>query len=343
MHFTSHLSDTVFDSLAMRKSLEHKFTTSWAVESADFSPLLDATDLEVRWREDEGPAASVIMEGDDSLVRLMLVSGRLHVQALVPLGARQEWEERLRARFPERELAEELEVRFWFWESSKSCPSEKVRVLEAPTWERVERNYAGAVRQRLATTMAATEPAAGGQLILWHGEPGTGKTHAIKALGREWSKWCSVEYITDPERFFGTASYLIGAMLEEPVRHQEWRLLVLEDTGELMLPDARNRLGQGLSRLLNVVDGLIGQGLKVLLLVTTNEPLEKLHPAVSRPGRCASIVEFEPFTQEEAQSWALENGLDLDLAPRHLSDLFALKEQASNRTRAPRSALGFSR
>ena len=41
---------------------------------------------------------------------------------------------------------------------------------------------------------------------------------------------------------------------------EAWRLLVLEDTGELLTPDAKTVIGQGLSRFLNVVDGLIGQG-----------------------------------------------------------------------------------
>ena len=66
-----------------------------------------------------------------------------------------------------------------------------------------------------------------------------------------------------------------------------WRLLVMEDTGELLSADARERTGQGLSRFLNVVDGLIGQGLRVIVLVTTNEEIKKVHPAVARPGRCA--------------------------------------------------------
>ena len=48
--------------------------------------------------------------------------------------------------------------------------------------------------------------------------------------------------------------------------------------------DAKERTGQALSRFLNVVDGLIGQGLRLLVLVTSNEELGKLHPAVSRPG-----------------------------------------------------------
>jgi hypothetical protein len=52
----------------------------------------------------------------------------------------------------------------------------------------------------------------------------------------------------------------------------------------LLTADAKVVIGQGLSRFLNVVDGLIGQGLRVLVLVTTNEPIRTLHPAVARPG-----------------------------------------------------------
>lgn len=33
---------------------------------------------------------------------------------------------------------------------------------------------------------------------------------------------------------------------------------------------------------------MVGQGLRVLVLVTTNELLRRLHPAVAQPGRCAA-------------------------------------------------------
>jgi hypothetical protein len=87
-----------------------------------------------------------------------------------------------------------------------------------------------------------------------------------------------------------------------------WRVLILEDTGELLTPDAKAVIGQGLSRFLNVVDGLIGQGLRVLVLVTTNEPIRKLHPAVARPGRCAANIEFDSFSPEEASTWLEAQG-----------------------------------
>ena len=45
------------------------------------------------------------------------------------------------------------------------------------------------------------------------------------------------------------------------------------------------------------------QGLRVLVLVTTNEPLRVIHPAVKRPGRCVAQVEFTAFPPDEADAW----------------------------------------
>jgi hypothetical protein len=57
------------------------------------------------------------------------------------------------------------------------------------------------------------------------------------------------------------------------------------------------------------VDGLIGQGLRVLVLVTTNEETRALHPAVARPGRAAANVEFVPLTAGEASEWLERHGV----------------------------------
>ena len=102
-----------------------------------------------------------------------------------------------------------------------------------------------------------------------------------------------------------------------------WRLLILEDAGELIAADARSVAGQAVSRLLNVADGLIGQGTNTLLLITTNEPVGRLHPAVRRPGRCLADIEFVPFSAAEACSWLTARGRTRDVdSPITLAELF---------------------
>jgi hypothetical protein len=82
-----------------------------------------------------------------------------------------------------------------------------------------------------------------------------------------------------------------------------WKLLVVEDADELIRADARKEAGASLGRLLNLTDGILGHGLRVLLLITTNEAMRALHPAVVRPGRCLADVQFRPFSQREANEW----------------------------------------
>jgi hypothetical protein len=47
----------------------------------------------------------------------------------------------------------------------------------------------------------------------------------------------------------------------------------------------------------------------VLVLVTTNEEVRRLHPAVARPGRCAANIEFGALPAAEASSWLEAHGI----------------------------------
>ena len=267
--------------------------------------------------------------------------------------------ERLEKLFPPPDPSSTHEVPVTFWMYTPQGPRPSWRTIAVPAWEEIEENYATRARDELAALMQDFEPARGGQLILWHGDAGTGKTFALRALAWEWREWCQIHYIVDPDSFFGEhADYLMSVLLEPPfpmmvggerygpsvgiTAYQEvledfegdgddddrlWRLLVMEDTGELLSADARERTGQGLSRFLNVVDGLIGQGLRVIVLVTTNEEIKKLHPAVARPGRCAANVMFDALSREEASEWLSAHGVDEESrGSRTLASLYAQAE-----------------
>ncbi len=198
--------------------------------------------------------------------------------------------------------------------------------------------------ERLPGPAADSSEPRGGRLILWHGRPGTGKTHALQALVRGWQDWCAPHFIADPETFLGESSaYLMEVLTDsdpDASRSREWRLIVLEDSGELLSADARARTGQALSRLLNITDGLLGQGMNALVLVTTNEPVGKLHPAVGRPGRCWAEIEFVPLTKDEGNRWLRTRGSPARVdSPTPIADLYAILE---DRERPQEAAFGFA-
>jgi hypothetical protein len=141
--------------------------------------------------------------------------------------------------------------------------------------------------------------------------------------------------------FGAHGEYLMQVVMRHG-RPGQWRLLVLEDTGELLAADAKSRTGQGLSRLLNVVDGLIGQGFPALVLVTTNEELSSLHPAIARPGRCAVRVEFAPLSEVDSSEWLARRGVeDAGRGERTIAELYALGEGYSLPS-PPRASVGFA-
>ena len=85
--------------------------------------------------------------------------------------------------------------------------------------------------------------------------------------------------------------------------------MVLEDAGEFLTPTAKTETGQALSRLLNITDGIVGRASRSLLLITTNEHISTLHPAVSRPGRCLAEIEFTALEEDEITAWCDHHGV----------------------------------
>ena len=90
--------------------------------------------------------------------------------------------------------------------------------------------------------------------------------------------------------------------------------------------DAKQGVGQSLARLLNVTDGIVGQGLHLLVAITTNEPVHELHPAVVRPGRCLAEIFVPRLSRLEAARW-LGRAAALPPDGVTLAELFLLRGQ----------------
>lgn len=205
-----------------------------------------------------------------------------------------------------------------FWRTGGSGGTSAIRQIGVRKWADIEPNYSASTRGVLKELMQMTPETIEGKIALFYGPPGTGKTTLLRALADAWRDWVTVEYVIDPEHLFSSAAYLtsvivgdsdsgghvtLGNSLSGRESGDHYRLLVLEDAGELIADDARQQSGQALSRLLNMADGMLGEGTNLLIAITTNEDISALHPAITRPGRCLVKAEIGKLPIGEAQDW----------------------------------------
>jgi hypothetical protein len=240
-----------------------------------------------------------------------------------------------------RRRADEQAVSMGFWHRSpRRGPHRVSRRLSAAPWAEIRSHYTSAASAALDELMAVTPDTLHGQLVLLHGAPGTGKTTALRTLAREWRTWCQADCVLDPEILFSDPGYLMDVVIGHDTGESaaRWRLLLLEDCDDLIREDAERPASQPLSRLLNLTDGMLGQGRQVLVAMTSNQDLRRLHPAVTRPGRCLAHVEIGPLSPAEAGP-LLGHPVD---RPVTLAELHAMRTGHASpaSTRSPETGTG---
>lgn len=248
--------------------------------------------------------------------------------------------QRLKRFYVESKPPDENQAAINFWSHSVGGGNARYRKILVPKFEDIQYNYPTRVRQELQRTLNRDYLFDGnGKLLLWTGKPGTGKTYAIRTLLQNLQK-VDYHYILDPENFFGPDSnYMMSVLLsndhENPFdegNEPTANLLILEDVGELISSNAKTQTGQGFARLLNVTEGLIGQGLNLLILMTSNDEVKNFHEAIFRNGRCKSQLQFDYFSREESKAWLEQNQIDYKpTQSMPLSDLYALRNGGDSR------------
>lgn len=326
----------VIDAMALAEFAEgaQPFARTARLERVRADALLLPIGATMRRAAKDDGASSHLATGDGWTLRAIRYRGGsavVTVTATTADLARSVIEESTRdVQEPEEAPKESVEIAFTHL--SLHGPRRAIRKIATTPWSELRANYAGTVQARFDDLMARTPENLDGRLLLLHGPPGTGKTTALRSLAREWREWCKIDCVIDPEALFNTPSYLmsmaVGVEDDEDEGREQWRILLLEDCDELIRSEAKQSTGQALSRLLNLTDGLLGQGRKVLVAITTNEDLARLHPAVMRPGRCLAQIEVTPLPYAEAVQW-LGTPTGVPSGGATLAQLYALRSGAA--------------
>ena len=245
---------------------------------------------------DAGHTCDVLTEVDEILVLLRLWKANAEIWASgtdedAIRGLLKEMTDRMPPRVEDRQ------VEVCFTDAGAGC---RHLPLDVAPWTEIADNYSTDVRRAIETLTehrAALDEAR--RLVLWHGAPGTGKTSAVRALTHSWKPWADPVVVNDPEQLLADGKYLRRIILDQDEDNDRWKLIVLEDAEALLRKDTG---GRGMAKLLNLADGLLGQGLRCLWLITTNEQVGALHPALVRPGRCLARIEFGVLPAAHASS-----------------------------------------
>ncbi len=298
-----------------------------------YAPLMRLPqDARVRLAVENDDVALVVAEGEGYVTTIVASSQSTNID--VASRSASHADEILAAMSSSSADAVEGEVPVRMWRYGAHSAASWPRLIAAPTWQSIAQNYPLAVGADLEPLMRLTDVDGIGRVLVWSGEPGTGKTSAIRALLRAWQPWCRAHLVADPEKFFGDAAYLIEVMSSPTVhisrprlahegqRSRRWNLVVCEDADDFISKAARRRTGSGLGRLLNLADGLLGQGLNTILLLTSNTRGDELDPALLRPGRCLANIQFSRFAAAEARAWLLNPRATVPVGGLTLAELY---------------------
>lgn len=130
-------------------------------------------------------------------------------------------------------------------------------------------------------------------IILLHGDPGTGKTSYIKYL---------TSLVKEKDVLFIPPS--MAEMLSEPtiipfLMDHKNSILIIEDAERVISDRENNGSPAGVSNILNLTDGILGDCLNIQVIATFNMKREKIDQALLRKGRLIAEHKFEKLSVVE--------------------------------------------
>lgn len=167
-------------------------------------------------------------------------------------------------------------------------------------------------------------------LMLFYGEPGTGKSSLIKKFLSEF-----------PEKDFvfmdGTllANVQQDRLMSYFLENQD-TVFIFEDCEKILLNRDKN-YNPTMSILLNLTDGIISDVLNIKIICTFNTSLNNIDKALLRKGRLTLKYEFKKLNKEKVRDILNDETINEDMS---LADIYHYKEE-NDYSKKQQSKIGF--
>ncbi len=170
-------------------------------------------------------------------------------------------------------------------------------------------------------------------LVLFHGQPGTGKTYYIRHLLKKMSSSKKVVIYMPPNMVDHLTEPAFMTFLSGSV--QDWSedghffVLLIEDAEPLLAKRQEGVRIQGVTNLLNMTDGLLNDMLNLQIICTFNVDLKKIDSALLRPGRLIARKEFKALSELDANLLAQRLGIKHHFTkPTSLGAIYAMQKNS---------------
>jgi hypothetical protein len=173
-------------------------------------------------------------------------------------------------------------------------------------------------------------------IVLFHGIPGSGKTTYLRYLIAN----TEAKFIYLPNNLFSNISdpHFISFISSYPNS-----IIVLEDCEELIKSRDQQNDTSGITNMLNLGDGLLGDALQLKLICTFNCDLSKIDAAIMRKGRLVYRYEFDKLELDKTNRLFTKLGIEYASKEKMtLTDIFNFKHDNKIQKTSTKS-IGFAK
>ncbi len=171
-------------------------------------------------------------------------------------------------------------------------------------------------------------------VIMFHGEPGTGKTSYIKSLI---SNNQEIDFIFIQNDIVST---LLKPNFISFLVRQKNSVLIIEDAEKVIASREDMTKNSVVSNILQLTDGLFSDFLNIKIICTFNTSLSNIDTALLRKGRLMAMYEFKKLDKEKTNKLLNRLGYEGQNEPLTISEIFNFEEKGY--TPAKKKKIGFS-